>query len=233
MMEKQYNQLLSLSKTVSDFYENVYAPVLQTLPWLDEGDSLKTASEKVLGNIAFYAYKQSSYNNKNDQETTSKLSTRCSELKLIYKKMQTDLRPILSDLPAEDQSWENLKKMIPKWKSMSSSDLLPLTTHKAVYASFASIQNKASNARGAAFAIDVPTAVTDTIHSSLAWISSMLTGKKMTVQTDDDAAEGVLAKMMAAKIKFSHEKGESDFSIASKFGCDGFWLDRGFLHRIR
>ncbi|WP_411027470.1 hypothetical protein, partial [Salmonella sp. s54925] len=62
-MENQYNQLLSISKTVSAFYENVYAPVLQTLPWIDKGDGFKIASEKVLGNIAFPAYEISSYKN--------------------------------------------------------------------------------------------------------------------------------------------------------------------------
>lgn len=34
VMEKQYNCLLPTSKIVGSFYENVYSPVLQALPWL-------------------------------------------------------------------------------------------------------------------------------------------------------------------------------------------------------
>ena len=63
IMEKQYNCLLSTFKIVGTFYENVYSPVLQALPWLDKEDGLKTASEKILVNLAFFAYDVSAYKN--------------------------------------------------------------------------------------------------------------------------------------------------------------------------
>ena len=204
-MEHQYNELLVLSKTVSNFYENVYAPVLQTLPWFDEGDGLKIASEKVLGNIAFPAYGMSTYKNKNDEASLNYLRARYDELKSIYEKMQSDLRPILSDLPPHDQNWQQLQKMIPIWQKISSSDLLPHSTHKAVHESFVSLS---SNTGG---------------------FGAVLT----SLPNDDFGAEAALAKVMAAKIRSLHENGESDSSIALKFGSDGFWLDRAFLHRIR
>ncbi|CAB4016836.1 Hypothetical predicted protein [Paramuricea clavata] len=208
-MENQYNELLSLSKIVSDFYENVYAPALQTLPWIDEGDGLKIASEKVLGNIAFPAYALSTHKNKNDQETFSHLRTRCNELKSIYDKMQNELRPILSDLPVHDQNWEKLKEMIPMWQGMSGSDVLPKSTHKAVHKSFVFLsQNVAS---GEMSTIDADGAAA----------------------SDNAKAEAALAKLIAEKIKFFHQQGKSDSSIALTFGSDGFWLDRGFLHSIR
>jgi hypothetical protein len=212
-MENQYNELLTLSKTVSDFYENVYAPVLQTLPWFDEGDGLKVASEKVLGNIAFPAYEMSAYKNKNDEETNH-LRTRCNELKAIYDKMQKELRPILSDLPPNDQNWERLRKMIPIWKNMSNSDLLPHSVHKAVHEAFAFLSS--GNVASSPMCTMADTAAVET-----------------SLPSDESQAEDVLAKMMSAKINSWHREGKSDFAIALKFGSDGFWLDRGFLHRIR
>ena len=203
-MENQYNELLALSKTVSDFYENVYAPVLQTLPWYDEGDGLKIASEKVLGNIAFPVYEMSTYKNKNDEASLNYLRARCDELKSIYEKMQSDLRPILYELPPHDQNWDQLRKMIPIWQNISSSDLLPHSTHKAVYESFVSLSSITSGF-----------------------------GAGVTSQPyDDSGAEAALGKVMAAKIRSLKENGVPESSIALKFGSDGFWLDRAFLHRI-
>ena len=71
-MEKLYKRLLSTSKSVGNFYENVYSPVLQALPWLDKKDDLKTASEKVLGNLAFVAYDLSVYKERKEIRKTSK-----------------------------------------------------------------------------------------------------------------------------------------------------------------
>lgn len=136
-MESQYNQLLSLSKTVGAFYEDVYAPVLQALPWIDDGTGLKTASEKVLSNITFPTYELSNYKNqKASQQTIAKLRQRCDELESIYHTMQDELRPLLEKLPLNDRSWEKLKEMVPKWKNLNSSDALPLSMHQAVEESF-------------------------------------------------------------------------------------------------
>ncbi|KAJ7388805.1 hypothetical protein OS493_035589 [Desmophyllum pertusum] len=136
-MEQQYNQLLATSKTVGDFYQNVYAPVLQTLPWIDNGDGLKTASEQVLGNLAFPAFELSTYKNqKPDPKTIERLRARHVALETIYKNMQDELRPLLELLPANERTWENLQQMVPKWKDLNSSDLLPEDMLKAVEDSF-------------------------------------------------------------------------------------------------
>lgn len=206
-MESQYNQLLSTSKTVGAFYANVYAPVLQTLPWIDKGDGLKTASEKVLGNLSFPAYELSSYKNqKENQQTIERLRARCSELESIYQQMQDELRPLLATMPAEDRTWEKLQQMVPKWKNLSSSDLLSKSMHKAVQGSFSSPGDKAM---------------------LLASRTGGETGPEM------GTADAVLAKLMAEKIKSLHGKRESDHTIALTFGSHGFWLDRGFLNTIR
>lgn len=175
-MESQYNQLLSTSKTVGAFYEDVYAPVLQTLPWIDTGDGLNTASEKVLGNLAFPAYELSSYKNQTDENLIEHLRARRSELESIYQKMQDELRPLIAKMPVKDQTWEKLQEMVPKWKNLSSSDLLPYNIHKAVeefYASSNPIQ------------------------------SSDMTGRS---STSPDVSTSVLGKLMADEIKSLHKK---------------------------
>lgn len=208
-MESQYNQLLSISKTVSAFFENVYAPILQTLPWIDKGDGLKTASEKVLGNIAFPAYELSTYKSQNEnQQTIEHLRVRCNKLESIYQQMQDELQPVLAMMPAEDRTWEKLQEMIPKWKNYSSSDLLSKSMHKAIEESFASVSYK-----------EIPATATALIPTA--------TG------TATATADDVLAKLMAEKITYLHREGESDHSIALTFGYYGYWLDRGFLNTIR
>jgi len=205
-MEKQYNQLLTQSRTVSDFFENVYAPTLQTLPWLAQDDSLKTVSEKVLGNIAFPSYELSNYKNKEEnQETINQLRHRHDELESIYQQMQNELRPILAVMPPDQRSWENLKDMLPKWKNLSKSDLLPKGIHKTIHSSFS-----APVCRNAAV---LAVAAAETEKSN---------------QADD-----ILASLMAERIKSLHREGHSDHAIAKTFGSHGFWLDRGFLNTIR
>ena len=106
-MEKQYNQLLAVSKTVGAFYENVYAPVMRTLPWLDRGDDFKMATEKVLGNLAFPSYELSSYKNKPENPgTMALLRARCNDLKSVYQNMQDELKPLLDNIPEQDRTWE-------------------------------------------------------------------------------------------------------------------------------
>ena len=206
-MESQYNQLLSLSKTVGAFYEDVYAPVLQALPWIDDGTGLKTASEKVLSNITFPTYELSNYKNqKASQQTIAKLRQRCDELESIYHTMQDELRPLLEKLPLNDRSWEKLKEMVPKWKNLNSSDALPLSMHQAVEESFFSknmlmVMSATNFTRPAAPAVS--------------------------------PAESVLGKLMAEKIKSMHAQGKSDHDIAVEFGSHGLWLERSFLHAIR
>lgn len=205
-MESQYNQLLSTSKTVSDFFENVYAPILQTLPWIDKEDGLKTASEKVLGNIAFPVYELSTYKSqKENQQTIDRLRVRCNELESIYQQMKDELQPVLAMMPAEDRTWEKLQEMILKWKNHSSSDLLSKDMHKAVHESFASVRTE-----------EIP-------------VIAAATGSATATGT----ADAVLAKLIAEKIKSLHREGESDHSIALTFGYHGHWLDRGFLNTIR
>ena len=99
--------------------------------------------------------------------------------------------------------------MIPKWRNLSSSDLLPHSTHSAVHKSFANLNDNDSTSNVMMLAI---------------------TGEGNRYSSN---AEDVLAKLMAAKIKSLHQKGETDSTIALTFGNDGFWLDRGFLNRIR
>lgn len=207
-MESQYNQLLSLSKTVSAFYENVYAPVLQTLPWIDDGTGLKTASEKVLGNIAFPAYELSTYKNqKADQQTLAKLRERCDELESVYHKMQDELRPLLEKLPPNERSWEKLQEMVPKWKKLNSSDALPLSMHQAVEESFFS--------------------------RNMMMVMSATHGTRRAATPAIPPDESLLGKLMAEKIKSMHAKGDSDHDIAVAFGSHGLWLERSFLHAIR
>ena len=137
-MENLYNQLLAKSKTVGDFYENVYAPVLQTLPWIEQGNGLTFASVEVLGNMAFPVYKFASYKNQEENPVLIDcLSTRCKKLDSSYKQMQDELRPVLAKIPSQDRTWEKLQEMVPKWKNLCSSDMLPNSMHQAVEDSFA------------------------------------------------------------------------------------------------
>lgn len=136
-MESLYNQLLAKSKTVGHFYENVYAPVLQTLPWIDNGN-LTFASMEVLGNMAFPHHKLSSYKTQQENPILADgLSTRCKKLDRIYKQMQDELQPVLAKMPPQDRTWEKLQEMVPKWKNLCSSDVLPNSMHQAVEDSFA------------------------------------------------------------------------------------------------
>ena len=206
-MESQYNLLLSKSKTVGDFFENVYAPTLQTLPWIEKEDGLKTASEKVLGNIAFPAYELSSYKNqKETPETIERLRARCNELESIYQQMQDELKPILEMLPAEERTWEKMREMLPQWKNLSSSDLLSKSMHEAVRKSFDPVE---------------PVALSRSF------------GGREIAESHGPTAHDILAKLMAKKIQALHREGKSDHSIAVTFGSHGFWLDRGFLNTIR
>lgn len=137
-MEKQYNRLLSTSKTVGAFYENVYSPVLQALPWLDKEDGLRTASEKVLGNTAFLAYEFSVYTHRKESERAAeRLRTRRKQLESIYKKMQDEIRPLLAMTPDRDGTWDTLQEMALEWNDLSHYDLLPLRLHQAVEYYFA------------------------------------------------------------------------------------------------
>ena len=132
-MERQYNLLLSASKTVGNFYENVYSPVLQALPWLDKNDGLRSASEKVLGNLAFVAYDLSVYKQQNENQQSIKgLRARRKELESIYQKMQDELQPLLEMAPDQDGTWEKLQGMAVEWKELSHHNLLPHRLHKAV-----------------------------------------------------------------------------------------------------
>lgn len=206
-MESQYNQLLAKSKTVSAFYENVYAPVLQTLPWIDDGNGLKTASEKVLGNIAFPAWELSSYKNQpENQKTINGLRSRCDQLDAIYKQMQAELQPLLAKMPPQDRTWEKLQAMVPQWKNLSGPNVLPNSMHKAVEDSFAPSPPVMKSRRALARA-----------------------DPAVKVSTDED----VLGKLMAEKIKSLHAKGDSDHAIAVTFGSHGFWLGRHFLNSLR
>lgn len=205
-MENQYNQLLALSKTVGAFYENVYSPVIQTLPWIDKGEGLKTASEKVLGNLAFPAFEFSTYaHQKESQETIDCLRKRCDELQSIYQQMQNELRPLLDKLPPQDRTWEKLQEMVPKWKNVKSSDLLSFNMHRAVAESFA------SSSPGRAMEL----------------IAVKASGPPIS------PSDAVLGKLMAEKIRLLHEKGESNHAISVAFGSHGMWLDSGFLNRLR
>ena len=137
-MEKQYNRLLSTSKIVGTFYENVYSPVLQALPWLDKEDGLKTASEKILGNLAFFAYDVSAYNNRDEsKETIERLGARRKELEDIYEKMKDKLRPILAMAPDGNGTWEKLQEMALEWKELSHHNFLPHRMYHAVEYYFA------------------------------------------------------------------------------------------------
>ncbi|KAL9985976.1 hypothetical protein ACROYT_G000027 [Oculina patagonica] len=211
-MESQYNQLLAKSKTVSAFYENVYAPVLQTLPWIDDGNGLKTASEKVLGNIAFPAWELSTYKNQpEDQKTINTLRARCDQLDAIYKQMQDELQPVLNMIPnTQDRTWKNLQAMVPQWKNLTGPKPLPDSMHKAVEDSFALSPN----------------------------VMPVTTSRRRTLAQPDPAVqvssdEGVLGKLMAEKIKSLHAKGDSDHTIAVTFGSHGFWLGGHFLNSLR
>lgn len=125
-MESQYNQLLSVSKYVSDFYENVYAPVMQTLPWLEPRKSaLQDVAGKVLPNLAFPAFEFSSYKDKNDHDTITKLRTRCEELKAVYQTMQDDIRNILLISGIQEDNWKQLADMTTSWKKLGSYEILP------------------------------------------------------------------------------------------------------------
>lgn len=206
-MESQFNQLLSLSKTVGAFYEDVYAPVLQALPWIDDGTGLKTASEKVLGNITFTVFELSTYKNqKTSQPTLVKLRQRCQELESIYHKMQDEMRPLLEKLPPSDRSWDKLKDMVPKWRNLSSSEVLPLSMHYAVEESFSSK------------------------NMLMVMAATNFTRPAAPTLPPD---ESMLGKLMAEKIKSMHAQGKSDHDIAVEFGSHGLWLERSFLHAIR
>lgn len=137
-MEEEYKRLLSTSNTVGNFYENVYSPVLQTLPWLDKEDGLKTASEKVLGNLAFLAYDLSAYKHqKVSKQTTERLRARGKELQSIYQKMQDELRPLRAMAPDGNGTWDKLQEMAVEWKELSHHNLLPHRMHHAVEYYFA------------------------------------------------------------------------------------------------
>lgn len=215
-MESQYNKLRELSKKVGGFYEKIYVPVLQALPWLDaDGNSLKTATEKVISNVAFPAYEFSSYKNqKESQQIIDRLQSRCNELESIFKEMQVDLRPILDELPPQNRTWKEVQAMIPKWKDLSSTDALPLRVHKAIEGSF---------------------------HRSLGTETEKpLLGQTVTQDTVCrntesivDSHEAVLGKLIAHKVRHMHERGRSDHDIVVNFGTHGFWLDRGFLNTLR
>ena len=136
-MEKEYNLLLSWSKTAGDFYENIYAPVLQALPWLDSNDGLKSATKKVLGNMAFPAYEFSSYKDKkNAAGERQTLVRRRIELETIYEKMQADLRPLLRKAGIETDDWTQLTKMLPQWKELVHFNPLHRDIHIALQKSF-------------------------------------------------------------------------------------------------
>ena len=202
-MEKQYNQLLALSKTVSAFYENVYAPVMQTLPWLVKGDDFKVATEKVLGNLAFPAYEISSYKNKPESpETMAKLRARCNDLESIHKKMQDELQPLLDKIPEQDRTWKKLQEMVPEWQKLNSSDELPYNVYRAVEKSY-------------------------NWHRSAAKELLVVPSGGPTVSSSDD----LLGKLMAEKIKSLRESGEGD--VREIFGSHGLWLAGSFLHRLR
>ena len=210
-MESAYNNLLALSKTVSGFYENVYAPVLQTLPWIDDGNGLKTASEKVLGNIVFPAWELCSYKNKpdSDQKTINYLRDRYNQLDAIYSQMQSELRPLLAKLPPQDRTWANLTAMVPQWKKLSGPNILPKSMHVAVEDSF--------------------TPTPTSLHAMTSRRrASPQSNPAVKVSTDED----VLGKLMAEKIRALHAKGDSDHQIAVTFGSHGLWLDRGFLDSL-
>ena len=137
-MENEYNQLLATSKDVGDFYENVYAPIMQALPWLEPREkSLQNVAGRVLPNLAFPAFQFSSYKDKEGQEDIAKIVARRDELNGVNKVMQDDLRPMLVIAGIKDNNWKQFASMTTHWKKLAHHNLLPkriLTCIKSSYA---------------------------------------------------------------------------------------------------
>lgn len=141
-----YKSLLELSKPVSDFYENVYAPVLQTLPWLDKNKTFVTTTEKVLSNIAFPSPESSSYMQNSESKTKETLAKRESELKTTYDKMQADIRVVLKSAGIKTDDWAALTAIVSQIKKLKHHQLLSRDIHAAIHKHFNSENEAGANA---------------------------------------------------------------------------------------
>ncbi|MCG8620615.1 MAG: hypothetical protein MJE68_01270 [Proteobacteria bacterium] len=208
-MEEEYKSLLTISKTVSVFYETVYAPVLQGLPWLDTGNNLQTVTEKILPNLAYVGYELSSYKDKKeDEKITASLRARHQLLESMYQKMQDELRPIMKTAGIQGDKWKQLAEMVPEWNKLSKSNVLPLGIHNEIKHSISPSAN----------------------------MQRLLVEKSYTstsTSTSSTSGEAGLARLMADKIKSLIAEGESDSSITILFGTQGHWLEQSFVNSFR
>lgn len=131
--------MLAASKSVSDFYENVYAPIMQTLPWLEPRENaLQDVAGRVLPNLAFPAFQFSSYKGKENQDTIGKIRTRRNELEAVARIMHDDLRPLLAIAGIEENDWSQFAAMTTDWKELAHYNLLPKRINICIKSCFVS-----------------------------------------------------------------------------------------------